>query len=189
MTDSEKNASTVLTLAAQTAGDLMVPKLVWVRSTTTVPEAVSLLTQKRISAVPVLGENGEAVGVLSLSDIVAHDNQSYAHLQPGEEYYQKKEFIIRLKETRPRVFHIEQTKAVLVQDIMTPVVYSVARNTPAGTVVDAMLSLGVHRLFVADEDGEIVGVISTLDILRHLHRSGEATSEPSDEMQALCEVE
>jgi CBS domain-containing protein len=189
MTTYESNAAPVLTLEAKTAADLMVPKLVWVRPTTPVPEAVFLLTEKGISAVPVLDEDGEAVGVLSLSDIVAHDNENYAHLQPGEEYYRKQEFVIRLKETRPRLYQIEQTKAVLVQDIMTPVVYSVARTTPADTVVDAMLSLGVHRLFVTDEDGEIVGVISTLDILRHLHRPHEVSSEPSDEEEALCELD
>jgi CBS domain-containing protein len=185
----ESNAAPVLTLEAKPAADLMVPKLVWVRPTTTVQEAVSLLTEKGISAIPVLDEDGEAVGVLSLSDIVAHDNQNYAHLQPGEEYYRKQEFVIRLKETRPRLYQIEQTKAVLVQDIMTPVVYSVARNAAAATVVDAMLSLGVHRLFVTDEDGKIVGVISTLDIIRHLHRPKEVLSGPSDDKEALCEVD
>jgi CBS domain-containing protein len=182
----ESIETAVLTLEAKTAADLMMPNIVWVPITATVPEAVALLTKKGISAVPVLDNNGQAVGVLSLSDIVAHDSEKYAHLQPGQEYYHKKEFMLRLKETRPRVFKVEQTKAVLVQDIMTPVVYSVARDTPAPTVVDAMLSLGVHRLFVTDEDGEIIGVISTLDVLRHLHRPNELPPEPSDEMEAIC---
>jgi predicted transcriptional regulator len=31
-----------------------------------------------------------------------------------------------------------------------------------------MLKLKVHRLFVVDENGVLVGVISALDILRHL---------------------
>jgi signal-transduction protein with cAMP-binding, CBS, and nucleotidyltransferase domain len=108
-------------------------------------------------------------------------------LQPGQEYCHKNEFILRLKETRPRVVDVEQTEAVLVQDIMTPVVYSVARTAPASTVVDVLLSLNVHRLFVTDEDGEIVGVISTIDVLRHLQRPHEYRSEPSDQREVICE--
>jgi CBS domain-containing protein len=189
MTAYEIEKTPILTLEAKIAGDLMVPKIEWIRVTATVPEAVALLTKKRISAVPVLDANGQPVGVLSLSDIVAHDYEKYAHLQPGQEYYHKNEFILRLKEARPRVFHVEETEAVLVQDIMTPVVYSVARTTPASTVVDAILSLNVHRLFVTDEDGEIVGVISTIDVLRHLQRPQGHHSEPSDQREAICEAD
>jgi hypothetical protein len=32
-----------------------------------------------------------------------------------------------------------------------------------------MLVLGVHRLFVTGSDGRLLGVISSLDVLRHLH--------------------
>jgi signal-transduction protein with cAMP-binding, CBS, and nucleotidyltransferase domain len=37
-------------------------------------------------------------------------------------------------------------------------------------VIDAMLTLTVHRLFVTHEDGEVLGVISAIDVLRHLHQ-------------------
>ena len=35
-------------------------------------------------------------------------------------------------------------------------------------VVSDMLGLHVHRLFVVDAAGVLVGVISTMDVLRHL---------------------
>jgi CBS domain-containing protein len=44
----------------------------------------------------------------------------------------------------------------------------VAPDTLAGKVVSEMVSLKVHRLFVVDDDGILVGVISALDVLRHL---------------------
>jgi CBS domain-containing protein len=194
MTRYAMDETPVLTLEAKTAAEMMAPNVVSVPDTATVPEVVALLIEKRISAVPVLDKTGQPAGVVSLSDIVAHDREQYAHLQAGQECYQKNEFILRLKETRPGVFNVEQTKVdpggpVLVRDIMTPVTYSVAQTTPASTVVDAMLALGVHRLFVTKEDGEIVGVISTLDVLRHLHRPPDYLQEPSDEMEALCGAE
>jgi CBS domain-containing protein len=56
----------------------------------------------------------------------------------------------------------------LVQDIMTPAVFSVEPQTPAAKVVEQMLALRVHRLYVVEPDGTLVGVVSGLDILRHL---------------------
>ena len=51
---------------------------------------------------------------------------------------------------------------------MTPVVYSVQPNTSVGNVVEKMLDKHVHRLFVVDDMGVLIGVISTFDILRQL---------------------
>jgi CBS domain-containing protein len=44
----------------------------------------------------------------------------------------------------------------------------VALDTPASSVVEQMRELNVHRLFVVDEDGVMVGVITAMDIIRHL---------------------
>ena len=51
---------------------------------------------------------------------------------------------------------------------MTPAVFAVAPDTPIHRVVSDMVGLHVHRLFVVDEVGVLVGVISTMDVLRHL---------------------
>ena len=55
-----------------------------------------------------------------------------------------------------------------VRDVMTPAIFGVAPDTPAAEVVREMVALKVHRLFVVDSAGVLVGVISALDILRHL---------------------
>ena len=55
-----------------------------------------------------------------------------------------------------------------VKEIMTPVVFSVAPDTPVRRVVEEMLALKVHRLFVVDGGGVLVGVVSATDILKHL---------------------
>ena len=51
---------------------------------------------------------------------------------------------------------------------MTPVVFCVSPDAPASRVVREMIELKVHRLFVVDEIGTLVGVISVLDVLRHM---------------------
>jgi len=46
--------------------------------------------------------------------------------------------------------------------------FSVRTDTPADKVIEQMLALNVHRLFVVDAANVLVGVISALDIVRHL---------------------
>jgi CBS domain-containing protein len=51
---------------------------------------------------------------------------------------------------------------------MTPAVFAVAPDASAAKVVADMLGLNVHRLFVLDGTGTLIGVITALDVLRHL---------------------
>jgi CBS domain-containing protein len=148
-------------LSGTTAADLMTSQVVSIPATATVLEAAALLTDKGVTAVPVVGADGRAVGVLSRTDLVAHDCEEATAAAPGAD------------EARPspsagRVLTVEKAGETRVGDIMTQFVFAVAPTTPAAVVVDAMLSLAVHRLFVTDPQGVIVGVISTTDVLRHL---------------------
>jgi CBS domain-containing protein len=52
--------------------------------------------------------------------------------------------------------------------LMTPAVFCVRPDAPPREVVETMVGLSVRRLFVVDHSGVLVGVISTLDVLRHL---------------------
>jgi CBS domain-containing protein len=156
-----------LSLDAEVASDLMVPHVVSVQATATLQEAASLLTEKNVSAVPVLDGQGEPRGVLSRTDLVAYDSATYAYLWPGPGSKDLKP----LRQELPDDISTEKLRIKRVRDIMTPVLFSVAPDTPASTVIDALLSLAVHRLFVTDPDGAIIGVISAIDILRKLRSS------------------
>ena len=146
-----------LVLEAKTAADLMTPNPVSLRSAATVQEAVAMLTDRGFSAAPVIDEAGRPVGVVSRADILVHDRES--HRAPS------------FPESRdiPEGFGVENCDPTVVGDIMTPGVFAVTLDTPAASVVEQMLALHVHQLFVVDADGLLVGVISTLDVLRHLH--------------------
>lgn len=128
-----------LCLRAATAADLMTSNPVSVRAEATAADAVALLTSRGYSGAPVIGESGRPVGVLSQTDLLIHACGSSA--SP------------------------ERTR---VRDLMTPVVFTVTLDTPAEQVVQQMLALKIHRLFVLDETGVLVGVISAIDVLRHL---------------------
>jgi predicted transcriptional regulator len=55
-----------------------------------------------------------------------------------------------------------------VADLMTPAVFSVAPDAHVSRVVADMVGLRVHRLFVVDGEGVLIGVITAMDVLKHL---------------------
>jgi CBS-domain-containing membrane protein len=116
----------------------------------------------------VIDEAGRPVGVVSQSDILVHDRERADYVEPVPEYYERENLTERLGERAPPGFQVERADQAQVKDIMTPVVFAVAPDCPAPEVVEEMLNWKVHRLFVVDRDGVLVGVISALDVLRRL---------------------
>ncbi len=130
-----------LTLQAITAAEIMNPGPVSIADTDTVPQAIEFLTSRGFGAAVVIDEAGHPIGVVTKTDLLMHTRRRKASLEPDE---------------------------TLVTEIMTPAVFSVQLTTSARSVVQQLLEVGVHHLFVKDEAGVIVGVISPVDILRKL---------------------
>lgn len=160
--------ATRLALQAETAADLMTANPVSVREDATLREVLALFIDKGFSAAPVIDEAGRPVGVLSRSDLLIHDRASAQYLREEPEFYHKEELKAPGGEPLGRGFQVERVDRTPVGDLMTPAVFSVGPETPAAKVVHDLLSLNVHRLFVVDDDGILVGVISTFDVLRHM---------------------
>ncbi len=158
----------VLVLRAETAAELMTPNPVSIREDATLREAVALLIDRGYSAAPVIDQAGRPVGVLSRTDLIIHDREKVEYLEPVPEYYDKSELASAAHEKLGEGFQVEKVDFTRVADIMTPAVFSVGPETSAARVVAEMRNLKVHRLFVVDTNGILVGVISALDILRHL---------------------
>jgi predicted transcriptional regulator len=142
MTATLTNANR-LTLQAETAADLMTGNPISVRDKGLVADAVVLLTRKGFHAAPVIDESGRPVGVLSYTDVLVHER---ARREAGSAGFDE----------------------ARVCELMTPAVFSVPVNAPAGRVVREMVALNVHQLYVVDPAGVLVGVITALDVLRRL---------------------
>jgi len=121
--------------------ELMVSDVKAVASDMTVSDAVALMTEHHISALPVVDGRSRLLGVLSTTDVL----QATAEATDG----------------RAR----EQVFAAPVADFMTPRPATVRLDADVKEAAQQMLYLEVHRLFVV-EDGQLVGVISQSDIVR-----------------------
>ncbi|HWG44831.1 MAG TPA: CBS domain-containing protein [Gemmataceae bacterium] len=134
-----------LILDAATAADLMTPNPTSILAEATVPQAVAWLTEKGFSAAPVIDESGRPIGVISRTDILVHERD------------------------RLRGAGYPTLDGAVARDIMTPAVFSVTPQTPSEQVVEQLLTLNVHQLYVVDEEQFLTGVISAHDVLRRLH--------------------
>lgn len=130
-----------LTLKAATAGEIMTPGPTSLHASATVDEATRFLTEKAFGAAVVIDEAGHPIGVVTKTDVLVHARQRKPGLEPDD---------------------------TPVTEFMTPAVFSVRPDTPARSVVEQLLALNVHHLFVADPAGVIVGVISPVDVLKKL---------------------
>lgn len=157
-----------LSLVAETAADLMSPDPVSIRADATLREAVLLLHDRHFGAAPVIDDAGRAVGVISRADVLAHDRETVTYARPAPEYYSRRDLTLSSGERLPDEFQVEAVETTEVCEIMTPAVFGVRPNTPAADVVEQMVQLDVHRLFVVDDSGVLVGVITSMDVLRHL---------------------
>lgn len=135
-------------LTATTAADLMALNPISVRKDLPVDEARAFLAAKEFRAAPVIDPAGRPVGVVSQSDFLIHERERVVYLPPEG------------GEAAP--------DPTLVADLMTPAVFTVPLNAPAIKVIQTMVGLRVHRVFVVDDGGILVGVVSAVDVLRHL---------------------
>jgi CBS domain-containing protein len=122
--------------------DLMHKDVVTVGMDAAVNEAIVVLTDSHISALPVVDTGGRMIGVISSTDILMSEAEA---ADAGE------------RETL-----LQETP---VRDLMTVHPLTVAPEAEVKEAAQAMLYADVHRLFVTDGD-RVVGVISTTDIVR-----------------------
>jgi CBS domain-containing protein len=159
-------------LKARTAADLMTPNPLSLRETATAREAAFFLTERAISAAPVINEAGEPVGVLSQTDLVVHVREKTDSLTKDESCADDfSEFGKVPGEPRSAWDGLKVERVddkALVGDMMTPIVFTVRPDAPSAQVVEDMLALRVHRLFVVDDGGVLVGVVTATDVLRRL---------------------
>lgn len=122
----------------------MTKDVVTIQSTTTLPEAHELMKAARVRRLPVVGNNGRLLGILTLSDI--HKAQPSAA-------------------TSLSIWELNYLLAALkVKKIMTPNPITIAPNDTIGDAARLMLENRIGGLPVVDEAGELVGIITESDI-------------------------
>ncbi len=136
-----------------TVADVMTTDVLTVRESTPYKEIARLLAERRVSAVPVVDDDGRVVGVVSETDLLRKEE----HLVPW-----------RSRRLAYRGSRIERKKAAatVAAELMTtpPVCIELGASLPAAA--RAMTDHDVTRLIVLNADGRLAGIVSRSDLLR-----------------------
>jgi CBS domain-containing protein len=152
-------------LGHRKVSDYMTRHVVTARPDDSVSEALQLMVQDKVSALPVVDGHDRCVGVLSSSDLLqlalkfGGELDTLSHSQ-GLDHQMLLE-------------NLERTgfSSQLVREVMTHLPVAVGLDTSLSRAAADMVRNRVHRLAVTDAKGRLLGLISTMDIVRAVAES------------------
>jgi predicted transcriptional regulator len=139
----------------------MNPDIMTVADDMTVEDLVRYLVEHEISGAPVVDDQGQLVGVVSMTDIGRNlaepDND-----MPDSTFYRDDLSDSTLEDLGQR---FAEQRSATVRDVMTPVVYQVPVTAPISEAAKIMVERHIHRLLVT-QGKDPVGIITSMDLLR-----------------------
>jgi CBS domain-containing protein len=151
---------------SMTVNDVMHREVLAVDADWSLEELAEFLVDNNISGAPVTEENGELVGVVSMTDILRHgsmpDNGGETDDTHDVYLYELER---QLGHEELRMFHARDESSAQVRDIMTPMIFKVEENTSVQEVAETMLRGRIHRVFVT-RGSTLTGIVTALDMLQ-----------------------
>jgi CBS domain-containing protein len=158
----------------------MARNVLCVTSDLSVEDLSSQLLEHDISGAPVVDDAGKPIGVVSKTDLL---RWSYERGDEGEPLVPRGRTEEGYEEGLGTGFHSSQLGRTTVQEIMTPVVFALSENVPVTRAAALMAYEGVHRIPVVSFRGDVVGLLSALDIVRWV---AEADGYQLPRPRAIC---
>jgi CBS domain-containing protein len=147
--------------------EIMTKDVVCVRGEVDINVIRDLMVERGFGGVPVVDDEGRPIGIISRADVLRseHDREG------GEEA----ERVTAKPHEREAIgfepgFHVFEPAKVLARDVMSPLVLALHESSNIGQASSLMAYEGVHRLPVVADDGKVVGLLSSLDVLRWFGR-------------------
>ena len=144
-----------------TVSQIMTTELITLSPETEITKAAEILLTNRINGAPVVDEEGQLLGILCQSDLVAQQKNL-----PVPTIFSLLEGYIQLS---PRKIEkqVKKIAALTVAEAMTPDPVSVRPDTGIEAVAALMVDNNFHTLPVVDGD-TLVGIVGKEDVLRTL---------------------
>jgi len=142
----------------------MNPDVVCASPDTPAGEALALLLERDVVDAPVVGGDGRILGVISQAALMRHVETPATAEQTGR-FFTDDEAYRDIGSTP------DHQTATPVEKIMARDIHPVTRETGVAVAANIMRERGLHRLFVTDH-GRLVGVVTSLDLLRIVEELG-----------------
>jgi CBS domain-containing protein len=143
-----------------TVNDIMTTEVLTVTPDMDISRAAQLLLDNHINGAPVVDENGQLVGILCQSDLVAQQKKL-----PIPTVFTFLDSFVQLTSSKHLEKQVRKIAAIKVSEAMTPDPVTVKPDTGIETVAALMVDSNFHTLPVL-EGGHLVGIIGKEDIIR-----------------------
>src|SRR6185369_809501 len=141
-----------------TVGDVMTGKVVSVTADTPYKQIVKSLQRHRVSAVPVVNDEGHVIGVVSEADLLPKLET------PDETMFGRNKHRRRIR---------AKARGDIASELMSAPAVTIGPEAAIPAAARVMDSERVKRLPVVDDQGRLVGVISRSDLLRPFLRADD----------------
>jgi CBS domain-containing protein len=145
--------------------DVMTVDVVTVDKETSLRDVAALLTERRISGLPVVDE-GRVVGVVSEGDILVKER--------GRNAERRGLFGVLLDNRATAELKLEARTA---EAAMTSPALTIGPDRPVAEAAGVMVDEGVNRLPVVNADGTLLGIVTRADLVRVFVRSDAELTE------------
>ena len=141
------------------ASDVMVSNVITVGPDAYVPEVADLLLRNRISAVPVVGLNGEILGIVSEGDLLNRPESETVH--------RKSWWLEALTSKETLAADYVKSHSRKVTDVMTRDVVTASPESSVAKVAALLEKYCIKRVPI-EKNGKIVGIVSRANLLQGL---------------------
>ena len=151
--------------------DVMTTQVVTVRPQARVKEAIELLDDHQITAMPVVDGEGRLVGVVSEADVL-------------------RDALLPDRRTHEIPVKAEgRTTSLTVNDVMTHLPMSVTTDADLAVAATVLVDTAIKSLPVVDDEGRVVGMVSRRDVIAVLAKRDPLIEAEVDELLREAEVE
>ena len=149
--------------------EVMSRDLVTIDSADSVHEAIQLMAENKVGALPVVDRQGKCIGFLSSSDLVevARDVDEGLYELETTEQTMWGAYLDKLND------HVGHQR---VTDLMSEAVIEIKPDALLFDAASLMLREHVHRLPVVDKERHLLGIVSMTDILQAFVEHAPATA-------------
>jgi CBS domain-containing protein len=162
-----RDALSILPDPGTPLAEIMSTVVVCVSPDTGLDEVRALLLRHSIGGVPVVDEQGRPVGIVSQVDLLR------VREEDGDTQEMRR-ITARPRRRAPdgleRGSHLLEPEPLTARDVMSPVVLALHESASIGQAAALMAFEGVHRLPIVSDLGQVVGILSALDVLGWLGR-------------------